>query len=70
MSSDKEVIDQFNINTNMSVDELEKWLDNPQSKKAGTGVGIESGHKIVDILKKNPDKDPEKYDEVSIIRPL
>lgn len=60
----EDVVSEFNINTNMSVDELEKWLDTPQSKEAGTGVGVESGHKIVDILKKNPDKDSEKYDEV------
>ncbi|KAH8094690.1 hypothetical protein BXZ70DRAFT_353789 [Cristinia sonorae] len=64
--SNEEVISEFNINTNMSVGELENWLDNPKSKEAGTGVGIESGHKIVEILKKNPEKDPEKYDEEDI----
>ena len=49
----------------MTVEELEAWLEDPKSKKARTGVGIESGHKIVEILRKNPTKDPEKYDEVS-----
>lgn len=67
--SDEEVVSQFNINTNMSVDELEKWLDNPKSKEAGTGVGIESGHKIIEILKKNPEKDPAKYDKVRLCFP-
>ena len=61
----EEVISQFNILTNMSVDELEAWLKNPESKKAGTGVGLESAEKIIGILKKNPSKDPEQYDEVS-----
>ena len=60
----EEVISQFNILTNMSVDELEAWLKNPESKKAGTGVGLESAEKIIGILKKNPSKDPEQYDEV------
>lgn len=63
--SDEEAIAQFNKYVNMSPEELQKWLDNPQSKEAGTGVGIESGHKIVNILRKNPSKDPKKYDEVS-----
>lgn len=49
----------------MTVEEIQAWLDNPQSKEAGTGVGIESGHKIIEILKKNPSKDPELYDDVS-----
>ncbi|KAH9947091.1 hypothetical protein B0H21DRAFT_660186, partial [Amylocystis lapponica] len=61
-----EVVAQFNEQVNMSVEELEAWLADPQSAKAGTGVGVESGHKIVEILKKNPTKDPEKYDEEDI----
>lgn len=60
----EEVISEFNILTNMSVDELQEWLLNPQSKEAGTGVGLESAKKIVGILKKNPTKDPEQYDDV------
>lgn len=64
IKSKDEVISEFNILTNMSVDELQDWVENPQSKKAGTGVGLESAHKIMGILKKNPSKDPELYDEV------
>ncbi|KAH9926400.1 uncharacterized protein B0H18DRAFT_1005911 [Fomitopsis serialis] len=47
-------------------EELQQWLDDPKSAKAGTGVGLESGHKIIEILKKNPEKDPEKYDDVRL----
>ncbi|EPS99400.1 hypothetical protein FOMPIDRAFT_1050677 [Fomitopsis schrenkii] len=63
VKSREEVIAKFNEYVNMNADELKTWLDDPQSTKAGTGVGLESGHKIIEILKKNPDKDPEKYDE-------
>ena len=66
VKSKEDVIADFNLQINMTVDELQAWLDDPQSKQAGTGVGIESGHKIVEILKKNPDKDPELYDEVTL----
>ncbi|TFY59000.1 hypothetical protein EVJ58_g6056 [Rhodofomes roseus] len=66
VKSREDVIAQFNEDVNMSVDELQQWLDDPKSTKAGTGVGIESGHKIIEILKKNPDKDPEKYDDEDI----
>lgn len=65
MKPQNEVIQEFNVQNNMTVDELQAWLNNPQSKKAGTGVGIESGNKIVEILKKNPSKDPELYDDVN-----
>ncbi|KAL9120885.1 MAG: hypothetical protein Q9187_002564 [Circinaria calcarea] len=58
----------------MSADELESWLGEEASagagwKKAdesGETIGHESGRKIVGILKKNPDKDPDKYDEEDI----
>jgi hypothetical protein len=62
--SDAELIALFNEQVNMSADELETWLDDPQSRKAGTGVGIESGRRIVEILRKNPSKSPDGYDEV------
>ena len=65
VSSKEEIVSKFNEQVNMTVEELEAWLDNPESKKAGTGVGLESGRKIVEILKKNPEKIPEEYDEVS-----
>ncbi|KAI0094996.1 hypothetical protein BDY19DRAFT_915802 [Irpex rosettiformis] len=63
VKSKKDTIAEFNEQVNMSVEELEEWLQDPQSKKAGTGVGIESAAKIIEILKKNPTKDPSKYDE-------
>ncbi|KAI0640215.1 hypothetical protein C8Q77DRAFT_1043734 [Trametes polyzona] len=66
VKSREEVIEEFHAEVNMTADELEKWLEDPKSAKAGTGVGIESGHKIVEILRKNPDRDPEKYDEEDI----
>lgn len=69
VKSREDVVAKFNEYVNMSADELQKWLDDPQSTKAGTGVGLESGHKIIEILKKNPEKDPEKYDEVRMRSP-
>ena len=60
----EEVVAEFNAGVNMSAEELENWLADPQSEEAGTGVGVESGHRIVEILRKNPTRDPEKYDEV------
>jgi Protein of unknown function (DUF3140) len=62
--SDAEVIALFNEQVNMTAHELEKWLQDPQSRDAGTGVGIESGRRIVEILRKNPTKNPDAYDEV------
>ena len=66
MKGKEEVIQQFNDTVNMSADELETWLKDPQSKKAGTGVGLESGKRIKEILEKNPDMDPDGYDEVRV----
>jgi hypothetical protein len=68
MKSTEEVIQQFNETVNMSAEELESWLKDPQSKKAGTGVGLESGKRIKEILKKNPSMDPNGYDEVASSR--
>ena len=64
--TDAEVIALFNEQVNMTADELETWLDGPKSRNAGTGVGIESGRRIVEILRKNPDKNPDGYDEVRL----
>ena len=64
IKTNEEIIAQFNEEVNMTVEELEAWLDDPKSTKAGTGVGIESGHKIIEILRKNPTNDPQKYDDV------
>ncbi len=62
--SDAEVIALFNEQVNMTADELEKMASGSQSRDAGTGVGIESGRRIVEILRKNPTKNPDAYDEV------
>jgi hypothetical protein len=62
--SDAEVIAIFNEQVNMTADELEAWLDDTRSREAGTGVGIESGRRIVEILCKNPERKPDRYDEV------
>jgi len=68
---ESEVIDDFIKYVNMTAVELEKWLKGSQSQESGWGktdsktgesIGHESGRKIVQILKKNPDKDPSKYD--------
>lgn len=66
LKSDAEVIEAFNEQVNMSIEELEAWLDSPESEKAGTGVGHDSGRRIVEILKKNPGKDPKQYDAVRL----
>ncbi|EPQ60076.1 hypothetical protein GLOTRDRAFT_31888 [Gloeophyllum trabeum ATCC 11539] len=61
-----EVIEQFNDGVNMDAEELEQWVEGDKAKNAGTGVGLESGRKIADILKRNPDKDPEGYEDEDI----
>lgn len=66
VKSKDDTIAEFNEQVNMTVEELEEWLENPMSKKAGTGVGLESAQKIVEILKKNPSKDPAKYEDVCV----
>ena len=54
----------------MSAEELEDWLKTDESTGAGwknsgdtETVGHESGTKIVDILKRNPKKEADKYTE-------
>ncbi|ROV89289.1 hypothetical protein VSDG_09103 [Cytospora chrysosperma] len=74
MKEDQEVIAEFNEYVNVTASELDKWLKSDDSSKAGwhkdggdgESVGQESGHKIVEILKANPDKDPEKYTDDQI----
>lgn len=79
MKDNKEVISEFNEYVNMTASELEKWLKSDDSNSAGwpknegdegESVGHNSGRKIVEILKANPDKDPEKYtdDQVQHMR--
>ncbi|OCT48874.1 putative dna-binding protein [Cladophialophora carrionii] len=74
VKSKDEVIEDFNNTVNMTAEELEQWLKGPGSQESGwskddgsgESVGHESGRKIVEILKKNPDKDPSQYDEEDI----
>ncbi|KAI9758416.1 MAG: hypothetical protein M1815_002164 [Lichina confinis] len=75
MVKDKQtVIDEFNELVNMTADELEEWLkkesstDSGWSKDDGSGetVGHESGRKIIEILRKNPDRDPTLYEDEDI----
>ncbi|KAK7735339.1 hypothetical protein SLS53_007571 [Cytospora paraplurivora] len=74
MKDDNEVIAEFNEYVNVTAPELDQWLKSDDSSKAGwhkdggdgESVGQGSGHKIVEILKSNPDKDPEKYTEDQI----
>lgn len=46
----------------MTVPELEEWLETKESKESGTGVGHDSGERIVEILKTYGDK-PKSVDE-------
>ncbi|BGP42368.1 hypothetical protein JCM10450v2_006462 [Rhodotorula kratochvilovae] len=77
--SDDQVISEFNEYVNMTPDELREWLETGDSQGAGwskdnsgkvregeESVGHESGRKIIDILERNPDKDPEEYTEEDI----
>ncbi|KAM0790879.1 hypothetical protein ACM66B_004719 [Microbotryomycetes sp. NB124-2] len=73
VKSEDQVIEEFNNYVNMTADELEEWLQTEESTGAGwtsdggdESVGHQSGRKIVEILRKNPDKDPEGYDEDDI----
>ncbi|RVX66348.1 hypothetical protein B0A52_09956 [Exophiala mesophila] len=74
VKSDQDVIEDFNKTVNMTADELEKWLKGEASQNSGwskddgsgESVGHESGRKIIAILKKNPKKDPSKYDQDDI----
>ncbi|TKA62755.1 hypothetical protein B0A49_10456 [Cryomyces minteri] len=68
------VIKEFNELVNMNADELTEWLGSDESagsgwsKDDGSGetIGHESGRKIIGILKKNPKKDPQKYEQEDI----
>ncbi|KAF2277366.1 uncharacterized protein EI97DRAFT_500346 [Westerdykella ornata] len=75
MVKDKEtVIQEFNELVNMTADELKEWLKGEDSTSSGwkkddgssETIGHESGGKIVQILEKNPNKDPSNYDEDDI----
>lgn len=74
MKDETQVIREFNDIANMTASELEQWLKSDDSRSAGwpkddasgESVGHDSGRKIVEILRSNPDKDPEKYTEEQI----
>ncbi|KAJ9474462.1 hypothetical protein PHBOTO_004514 [Pseudozyma hubeiensis] len=73
VKSDADVIKEFNELVNMTASELEKWLKSDDSTSSGwtngdsgETVGHNSGTKIVDILKRNPDKKKDKYTEEDI----
>lgn len=74
MKDNQEVIEEFNKLVNMTASELETWLKSKDSGEAGWSkddesgetVGHESGRKITEILKSNPNKDPKKYNEDQI----
>ena len=76
MKDKQDVISDFNELVNMTGSELESWLKSDDSNSAGwpksggdgdgESVGHESGRKIVEILKDNPKKDPEKYTDEQV----
>ncbi|EWG53111.1 hypothetical protein FVEG_11604 [Fusarium verticillioides 7600] len=74
MKGNDEVIQEFNEVVNMTASELEKWLKSDDSNSAGwpkedengETVGHDSGRKIVEILKENPKKEPEKYTDEQV----
>lgn len=74
MKDEHEVVEEFNELVNMTASDLEKWLKSDDSRSAGwpkegddgESVGHDSGRKIVDILKSNPSKDPEKYTDEQV----
>jgi len=71
---DDEVVRDFNEMVNMTAEELERWLKGEDSQSSGwskndgsgESIGHESGRKIIEILQKNPKKDPSKYDKNDI----
>ncbi|CBQ69468.1 conserved hypothetical protein [Sporisorium reilianum SRZ2] len=73
VKSDADVIKEFNELVNMTASDLEKWLKSDDSTSSGwtngdsgETVGHQSGTKIVDILKRNPDKNKDKYTDDDI----
>jgi len=66
VKSKEDTVKEFNEQVNMTAEEIEVWLEDPMSRKAGTGVGLDSARKIIEILKKNPKKNPNQYDDEDI----
>lgn len=74
MKASKEVIADFNEYVNMTASELENWLKSddsnsagwPKGSEGGESVGHDSGRRIVEILKSNPSKEPDKYTDEQV----
>ncbi|KAM0570639.1 hypothetical protein ACHAO2_008399 [Verticillium nonalfalfae] len=72
----EEVISEFNSLVNMTAPELETWLKSDDANSAGwpkddadgdgETVGHDSGRKIVEILKANPDRKEDKYTDEQV----
>ncbi|TLS30470.1 hypothetical protein PpBr36_02691 [Pyricularia pennisetigena] len=77
MKERKDVISEFNSLVNMTASDLESWLKSDDSNSAGwpkhggddkngETVGHDSGRKIVEILKANPDKNEDEYTDEQV----
>ncbi|KAF6829704.1 hypothetical protein CPLU01_07786 [Colletotrichum plurivorum] len=76
MKGKEEVIAEFNEYVNMTAEELESWLKSGDSNSAGwpkddaegdgETVGHDSGRKIVEILKENPEKKEDAYTDEQV----
>ncbi|KAM0328742.1 hypothetical protein ACHAQA_005155 [Verticillium albo-atrum] len=72
----EEVISEFNSLVNMTASDLEAWLKSDDANSAGwpkddadgdgETVGHDSGRKIVEILKANPEKKEDKYTDEQV----
>lgn len=77
MKGKEEVIPEFNELVNMTADELETWLKSDDSRSAGwpkdegegeggESVGHDSGRKIVEILRENPERKEDEYTDEQV----
>ncbi|KAM0276538.1 hypothetical protein ACHAQH_006639 [Verticillium albo-atrum] len=70
----EEVISEFNSLVNMTASDLESWLKSDDANSAGwpkddgdgETVGHDSGRKIVEILKANPDRKEDNYTDEQV----
>jgi len=58
--TDDEIVDIYHDPGHMTADQLEAWLQRPAEQGAGTGVGLDSGRKILEIMRKNPAREVDK----------
>ncbi|KAI9828631.1 MAG: hypothetical protein M1832_001734 [Thelocarpon impressellum] len=71
LASSRPNMGEFNETVNMTADELDTWLKEAASQESGwskddgsgESIGHESGRKIIEILKRNPERDPAGYEE-------